>query len=96
METDAPEAAQPISYSIGYAPDDNYALVEGQICSPDVATVEARFDSGPWLQDSGEDDRFTIVAAGADRLCEIRVLNEQGEVIFRDSGSNDCDSAAAD
>jgi hypothetical protein len=93
MKTPSSEAAAPISYTIGYAPDDDYVLVEGQIHSPEVAAVEAYFGNNTLLRDSGEDDRFAIVAAGAGQLCELLVVDDNEQVIFRDQVSGVCESS---
>lgn len=95
METASPEPTGPISYTIGYAPDDAYVLVQGQIQSPEIATLEAQFDNAITLQDSGDQDRFAIVAAGANRLCELRGLDAQNQVIFRESISDTCETSAS-
>ena len=46
------------------------------------------------LRDSGEDARFAIFAVGAEQLCELRVLDDDDQVLFRDHVSDTCESAA--
>ncbi|HEY9735665.1 MAG TPA: hypothetical protein V6D06_05255, partial [Trichocoleus sp.] len=89
-ETQTLESAQPITYTIGYAPDDGYAIVEGLVLDPEVAVIEARFDNDLVLQDAAEQDRFAIVAAGASKLCDLRVLGSNQQPIGEPLVSNDC------
>jgi hypothetical protein len=93
METATPESTEPILYTIGYVPDDGYALVEGQIIDPAVATVEARFDNGLVLQDAPTQNRFAILAADANKLCDLRVLDSNQQPIGEPLVSNDCSEA---
>ncbi|HEY9879199.1 MAG TPA: hypothetical protein V6D29_12145 [Leptolyngbyaceae cyanobacterium] len=89
-ETKTPDSTQPIGYSIGYVPDDGYAIVEGQVFAPAVATIEARFDNGLVLQDSAEQGRFAIVASQAKQLCDLRVLDSSQQLIGKPLVANEC------
>lgn len=92
-ETKTPDSTQPISYSVGYVPDDGYAIVEGQVFDPAVATIEARFNNGLVLQDSAEQGRFAIVASRANQLCDLRVLDSNQQLIGDQLVANECSNS---
>ncbi|HEY9763325.1 MAG TPA: hypothetical protein V6D07_12420 [Trichocoleus sp.] len=92
-ETKTPDSTQPIGYSIGYVPDDGYAIVEGQVFDPAVATIEARFNNGLVLQDSAEQNRFAIVASKATQLCDLRVLDSNQQLIGNPPVANECSNS---
>ncbi|MBD2019563.1 hypothetical protein H6F43_05110 [Leptolyngbya sp. FACHB-36] len=60
-----------------------YAAVHGQILSPQVATIEAQFSNGKLLRDDGNGEMFAIVEAGATRVCQVRLLGANGQVLQR-------------
>jgi hypothetical protein len=60
---------------------DRYAVVEGQVLNYQVAAVETRFNTGEVLRDKTTDGRFALVAAEADRVCEVRVLGVKGQLL---------------
>lgn len=60
---------------------DRYAILYGQILSPKVMAIEATFDNGRVLRESGQNGTFALVAPKATAVCEIRLLGADEQIL---------------
>lgn len=58
-------------------------IVYGRVLDPTVVIVEASFDTGQVVHDSVTGAMFGLVAPAATTVCDVRLLNAQGQVLQR-------------
>jgi hypothetical protein len=59
----------------------NTWIVYGQVLDPDVAAVEATFDTGQVMRDTVSGEMFGLIGANVATVCEVRALDAQGNVL---------------
>lgn len=85
--TEPKTAEQLIDYGISRSKpeeSDRYLILYGQILNSKVAAVEATFNNGQVLRDSGRDGAFALVAPNATEICELRVLGTNNQILRKD------------
>ena len=72
-----------VDYSSGSGGDgsNRRAVISGRILNSQVTAVEAIFNNGRIMRDSGADDVFAMVSSGASAVCELRVLGANDKVL---------------
>jgi hypothetical protein len=86
-----PKPENLIEYGIGHSEShrgDRYMIVYGQALAPKVAAVEATFDNGKQVYSKAKKGVFALIAPGADRLCELRVIGNYNQILRRDDLKN--------
>lgn len=63
----------------------HYYGVYGRILSPEVAAVEATFNTGETLRDEGNGGMFALTSFRAAEICEFRVLGANDQVLQHES-----------
>ena len=58
-----------------------YAYVYGTVLAPQVAAVEALFDTGQVLRDAVHDGAYGMVLPGSRGPCQVRALGQDGQVL---------------
>jgi hypothetical protein len=85
--TDQKTAEQLIDYGVGRSrpeESDRYLILYGQILNPKVTAVEATFNNGQVLRDSGSDGAFALAASDATGICELRILGTDNQILRKD------------
>ncbi|NDJ18125.1 hypothetical protein [Myxacorys almedinensis] len=93
--TGSRSASKFIDYGVGktsenpkHSPDlrraNQYAVFFGEVISPMVSAVEVTFNNGKILRDSSTDGLFLLVSSGASRVCDVRVLGADNQILQRD------------
>ncbi len=86
-KTDQKTAEQLIDYGVSRSKpeeSDRYLILYGQILNPKVGAVEATFNNGQVLRDSGSDGAFALVAPDATGICELRILGTDNQILRKD------------
>lgn len=81
------ESERLVEYGLGQSErsyGDRYMVVYGQTFSPKVAAIEATFDNGKLVHAKARNGVFALVAPGADRICELRVIGNYQQILRRD------------
>lgn len=76
-----------VEYGLGQSEPDRrtrYMVVYGQALSPKVAAIEATFDNGNLVHAKARNGVFALIAPGADRICELRVIGKYNQILRRD------------
>lgn len=76
-----------IEYGISQAQEkggDRYTILYGQFLTPKVSTIEATFDNGLVLRDSGKGQAFVLIAPEATSVCELRILGSDHQLLRRE------------
>ncbi|MDX2229418.1 MAG: hypothetical protein NW220_07255 [Leptolyngbyaceae cyanobacterium bins.349] len=76
-----------IEYGISQAQEkdgDRYTILYGQFLTPQVSTIEATFDNGQVLRDSGQGKAFALIAIGAAHVCDLRILGPDNQLLRRE------------
>ncbi len=60
-----------------------FSIVSGYVLAPNVAAVEITFDNGQVLRDKTGDGLFAVVTTAKVAACELRVLDDQGQILRR-------------
>jgi hypothetical protein len=60
---------------------ESYTILYGQILTPKVTTIEATFNNGQTLRDLVTSGTFALVASGASRVCELRILGSDNQIL---------------
>jgi hypothetical protein len=56
-------------------------IVYGRVLNPAIVAVEATFETGQVVRDAVTDEMFGVVAAAATTVCDVRLLDAQGNVL---------------
>lgn len=82
-----PDAARLIDFSFNTSGNAGVptTIVYGQVLAPEVAAVEATFDTGETVRDAVADEIFALAGRGAQAVCEVRALAADGRVLHTDS-----------
>lgn len=67
---------------------DRYTILYGQFLTPRVAAVEATFDNGQVIRDDGAGKAFALISTGATRVCELRILGPDNQLLRKEDLTN--------
>jgi hypothetical protein len=90
--TPFPEAKKLVEYGIGqpkHKAREPYTIVYGQTLTSKVVAVEATFDNGKLINVSPQNGAFALLAPGASRICELRVIGTDNQILRRDDLTTD-------
>jgi hypothetical protein len=74
-------SASPAPAATQAAPRDRYAILYGQVLSPDVKAVTATFDNGKIVRDTVPDGTFALIVRGATQVCSLRILGSGNQIL---------------
>lgn len=90
--TPLPEAKKLVEYGIGQPKPkigNVYTIVYGQTLTQKVVAIEATFDNGKLINVRPQNGAFALLAPGASRICELRVIGADNQILRRDDLTTD-------
>jgi hypothetical protein len=87
MLSKEPKPENLVEYGVGHSESHHgarYMIVYGQTLNSKVAAVEATFDNGKQVYSRAKKGVFALIAPGANRLCELRVIGNYKQILRRD------------